>query len=40
MDFDTQIMVSGGGDGATASFLAGRVESLFWILAVLVLGFL
>ena len=37
MDFDTQIMVIGGADGPTAIFLAGRFESLFCILALLIM---
>lgn len=37
MDFDIQIMVIGGADGPTAIFLAGRFESLFCILALLIM---
>lgn len=37
MDFDTQIMVIGGADGPTAIFLAGRLDSLFSISALLIM---
>ena len=39
MDFDTVILVTGKADGPTSVFLAGRLGSLFCILALLIMAF-